>query len=164
MMPSQYTGLVKHQGSALTLAVFIIVVMALLASALIKMLSSSNESVAVEVYGARALQAATTGVEYMSSLIFPTDASATDTGAIASNACSDLSATTLNVTLPTSSTLGLAGCSFSVTCQDRVIDVADAAPAENVRYYRFVSTGTCDATDWSASRTVQVEAKALNYE
>ncbi|WP_111978312.1 hypothetical protein [Algibacillus agarilyticus] len=154
---------VKQGGSALVLALFIIVVMSVLASSLVKMLSATNESVAVEVYGTRALLAATTGVDYMLAQLFPIDASATDTASVNTLACADITSP-YSFTLPTSTNLGMANCSFTASCFDLVVDVNASATVENVRYYRVESIGTCDVGEWQTSRKIEVEAKALTYE
>ncbi len=148
-------GLHKQSGSSLMLAVFILVVMSLLASALMKMLSSSHESVVVEVYGTRALMAANTGVELMVSRIFPINATALVESDLVQNACGDLSSNPLTGALPNNS--GMTHCSYNVSCTDTVVQV----DGSDVRFYRFNSVGSCEFDDWTSVRQVQVEAKTV---
>ncbi len=145
----------KQAGSSLMLAVFILVVMSLLASALMKMLSSSHESVVVEVYGTRALMAANAGVELMVSSIFPINVTALSEADLVQNTCSDLTNNPITGSLP--STAGMSHCSYSVSCSDMVEQV----DGSDVRFYRFNSVGSCDIDGWTSVRQVQVEAKTI---
>ena len=60
-MSSRYP---QQQGSMLVIAIFIIVVISLLAASLSRILSSTADSVANEVYSAKAYYAADSGMEY----------------------------------------------------------------------------------------------------
>jgi len=131
------------------MAIFIMVVLMLLGTALMKMLSSSSEAVAQEVIGTRALAAANSGMQGQLQKLFPLDG----VGAVcpASTDYNNLA----NIT-------GLYHCSATVTCSNYVNH-------DGVNYYRLESTGKCGSGDISAnnravlsSRTVQVEARSLN--
>lgn len=61
----------KYQGSALVIAVFIIVVLSLLGVALFRMNNTSAHSVVYEVAGTRAFQAAQSGMQIKLQELFP---------------------------------------------------------------------------------------------
>ncbi|NTS75870.1 hypothetical protein HR060_03230 [Catenovulum sp. SM1970] len=143
----------KQQGSGIVLAIFLILVMSLLATALIRQLSSTNESVAVEVFGTRALMAANIGVEVMASNLFPIDATATSSDDFVAQACP--ATNPIQANLPAQQ--GMENCSYSVSCA--LLD--ENVNNQSVRFYRIISLGQCDVGDWQTSRTVQVEAKVL---
>ena len=148
--------LCNQRGSALALALFILVVMSLLSVTLLRLLDSSNESITVEVYGTRALLAATSGIDQMAAVIFPLNTTATSPDQLQSLRCADVT-NPLQTTLPNTVGLGTANCSVTVSCDDTEFTVA----GETVVYYRLTSVGVCNAGDWQTSRQVQVEAKAL---
>ena len=62
----------NHSGSALVIAIFVLVIMTLIGSALIRMQSSSAETVVYEVMGTRAYAAAQTGIQWQLTEVFPT--------------------------------------------------------------------------------------------
>lgn len=147
---------IYQQGSALVLALFVVVVMSLLSTTLIRMLDSSQESVVVEVFGTRALLAANTGIERMAAAIFPLDDTVTSSDQLPVIRCADVFPP-LQGSLPSQPNLGMAGCSYTVMCEDNEFDVA----GQSVVYYRFTSVGSCSVGDWQTSRQIKVEAKAL---
>ncbi|HBY85826.1 MAG TPA: type II secretory pathway component, partial [Colwellia sp.] len=61
----------EQRGSALVLALFIIVVTTLLGAALVRMISANSETIAYEVIGTRAYQAAQAGAQRKLSELFP---------------------------------------------------------------------------------------------
>jgi MSHA biogenesis protein MshP len=133
-----------QRGSALVIAIFIIIVMSLLGAALVNMLDSSQESVAYEVLGTRAYAAAQSGAQWQLGQIFQAGA-ASD----AVNACSVAAPPTI------SSTDGLKGCEIinPVTCSEYTHDT--------VRYFTIVSTGECTIDGEKTSRTIEVKARSL---
>ena len=60
-----------QKGSALVIAIFIIIVLSALGAALVNMLDSSQEGVAYEVLGTRAYTAAQSGLQWQLSETFP---------------------------------------------------------------------------------------------
>ena len=135
----------KNKGSALVIAIFILVVMTLLGSALVKMLSASAESVAFEVLGTRAFQAAQIGIEWELQKLFPLNSSAI--------ACQ--SQAIINSNKPNLSTIdGLYSCRIeALTCSSFEVN--------SVTYYTVESTGQCDINGEVTSRTLQVQARSL---
>lgn len=162
LIPSRTVNLVGSRGSALVLTVFVLLVMSLLAAALLRMISSSQESIVYEVYGTRALMAANSGIEAMANQIFPITPAATTPAELTSNDCD---AVTLAQPVNLTTTPGLENCSFTASCQDS----SAPAPADStiqidttaVVFYRFTSIGTCASADGeiTATRRIQVSAK-----
>ncbi|MFT4993404.1 MAG: MSHA biogenesis protein MshP [Paraglaciecola sp.] len=131
----------EQQGSMLIIALFLIIVMALLGLTLSRLLSASSDAIIYEVYGQRALNAANAGSEAQIALTFPVSGVAS---------CS----TTIGPTIDFSSVPGLEGCAVSAQCtQFSVVD-----GGVTLTYYKFSSTGTCKAGDVVATRTLQVDA------
>ena len=136
MYPKQYT----QRGSALVVAIFIIVVMLALVLSLSRLLISSSENVVYEVQGNRSLFAAQSGLELALVQLFPLDSSTTSCAAIS--------------TSHTFSGAGLQGCSASLSCTA----FADAS-AGGSTLYRLSSTGSCSAGEYDTRRTVQIEVR-----
>lgn len=143
MFPENLTKFARlQQGSALVIAVFIIVVMLLLVGALSKLLMTSNESVSYEVLGTRAFFAAQSGMEYGVKRLYPFGAvNSIDSVA----ACSNM--TPLN--LPDFDSSGLQACQASVYCQ--------SATSDGAYYFLLSSTGSCDGGEIQTSRTIEME-------
>jgi len=141
--PAGKLSINRQQGSALVIAVFLIIVTSLLAAGLIKMLSSTADSVAYEVIGTRAFQAAQTGAQLKLAQIFPLGTAPVTCAVADLNAVPDISAID-----------GLKGCEITLTCNSDVI-------VDGVTYYRVTSTGSCTVADVITSRTIEVGAKSL---
>ena len=134
-----------NKGSALVIAIFIIVVMSLLGSALVKMLSAGAESVAFEVLGIRSFQAAQIGLEWELQQLFPLNSAA--------GACQ--TQTTINNNKPNlANTDGLLNCRIeTLTCNSFVV--------QGTTYFTVESTGQCDINGEVTSRTLQIKARSL---
>jgi MSHA biogenesis protein MshP len=137
----QMTNFNKHQrGSALVVAVFIIVIMSLLGNALVRMMSSSAETVAYEVLGIRAYQAAQAGLQRKLAELFPL---APKVGVCNGPERYDFS-----------TVQGLENCeAISVGCTDSVI--------LGVTYYVITGIGQCDIAGVLTSREIEIRAKTL---
>lgn len=133
----------RQNGLSLVLAIFVLVIMSLLAAALINITSTGAESVAREVLSVRALLAAESGAQVQLSEIFPAGAPMnTDSCAASQNTWE-----TSNYTLG-----GLLGCSsVSVQCKYVVVD--------GVNYFSIASTGSCGPAGDAATRVIEVQAK-----
>ena len=145
---SQRKQPIKTQGSALILAVFIMVVVMLLGATLVKVFQSSSEAIAQEVLGTRALAAANSAMQAQLQQLFPLNNAV---GICPNNTHYDFS--TID---------GLQTCQADVSCDNYVVN-------QGINYYRLISTGTCGTGTMTAtnddvvlsSRTVQVEARGL---
>ncbi|MGL4249493.1 MAG: MSHA biogenesis protein MshP [Aeromonas sp.] len=141
----------RTRGSALMIALFVIVVMALLAAALGRLLVDSGEKNTMEVRSVRAQLAAQSGLEVALYQLFPNRPVAPS-----SNRCS-LVATTLQF----DDHPGLAGCQVAVSCSE----VSVTYNNQSSTGYRLQSAGSCGANDLASdnqdfrvSRTVTAEA------
>ena len=153
MMPSKC----NQQGSALILAVFVMVVIMLFGATMMRLLSTSGEAVAQEVLGSRALSAANSGIQGQLQKLFPLN------NAAPMVSCPVSPASPSSNSYNFSTIVGLTQCKAVVSCSNYVIN-------NGVKYYRLTSIGTCgNLTTMVAnsksvvvsSRTVQVEARSL---
>ena len=135
----------KQQGLSLVLAIFILVVLALLGAAMINILTAGTESVAREVVSTRALFAAESGAQWKLNDIFVAN------GTVDATQCADTNdgdPDTENFPDMT----GLFGCnSVSVDCSYVTVN--------SVNYFSITSTGTCGPANEPAVRVVEVQAK-----
>jgi len=136
----------KQGGYSLPIAVFILVIMALLAAAIVQLSSRNNLSSAQEVFSTRAFYAAESGASWaMSRLLFNTGSSVTK--ADSDIQCGNpVNGKTINFT-----PAGLAGCSATLSCS---VDTVGSTG-----YYSIVSTGVCGAGQVQATRVVEVGAR-----
>ncbi len=130
-----------HSGSALVLALFIIVIVTLLGTALVRMLSSNAETIAYEVLGTRAYQAAQAGAQIKLEEVFPLS-DPSECTAIDPNNPYDFTGID-----------GLDNCQAIVGCKDRTVD--------GITYYTITSTGQCDFSGVFTSRTIEVKARSV---
>ena len=144
----------RQRGSSLIIAVFIIVVFAILSLSITRTISSSTDQNVNEILGTRSLLAADTATELTLSQLFPLNN--------ASPAC--IAKQQLYF-----STAGLENCNAVVSCQETTIG--------NQQYFEIVSTGVCKAVlignsgapaqaderclalETCVSRTLEVEAR-----
>lgn len=130
----------KQQGVSLIVVVFILVSLSILASALVQVLTASNDSVAREVLSARAFLAAESGAQRMLNEIYEGNESDCDTPS------------------PQYLFPALEGCATVAVVCTLIDDVPVGSP--NI-YYTITSTGQCGPIGERASRTVEVQAKNI---
>ncbi len=127
----------QHQnGFSLPAAIFILVIMALLAAAMVSLLDKGNKSVTQEVLSTRAFFAAESGAQFVLGQLFSLNGGAAN--------CSASSSLTFNSN-------GFAGCSSSMSCVSRNIS--------GEIYFTINSTGTCAAGSDRAVREVELQAR-----
>ena len=149
MCPDTPTMVRSQRGSAILIALFVIVIMALLAAAMGRFLVDSSEKHTVEVRGVRALMAAQSGLEVALYRLYPNG----EWQGQASR-CVPIA---LDFTEP-----GLAGCQASITCNKVAVSAAGATQTA----YDFSSEGRCGDPetnsspnpDFAVSRTLVAEA------
>lgn len=147
-----------QRGSALMMGVFILVVMTLLGTAMLRILTSSNETIAFEVVGTRAYSAAQIGLQWRLQQIFtlgPTTYHCDST--LVADSPDDHASTDTSLP-PVSFTIGdapgLQNCKVSaLSCEDFKVD--------GVTYYTVKSTGQCSLAGEVTTRTVEVQARSL---
>lgn len=134
----------RQKGSALIVAIFIIIVLSALGAALVNMLESSQEAVAYEVLGTRAYTAAQSGAQWQLGQIFRPGSTSDIV-----NSCSVDSPPSIN------SIDGLNGCA--------IVDpmICNEFEHEGVRYFTIISTGECKIDGEITSRSVEVQARSL---
>jgi MSHA biogenesis protein MshP len=138
----------SQRGSAILIALFVIVIMALLAAAMGRFLVDSSEKHTVEVRGVRALMAAQSGLEIALYRLYPN-------GQWQGQQCA--ASTSLSFT-----DAGLIGCQAIVTCNKVSVSAAGATQTA----YDFSSEGRCGDPetnsspnpDFAVSRTLVAEA------
>ena len=142
----------RMRGSALLIALFVIVVMALLAAAMGRFLVDSGEKNTVEMRSVRALLAAQSGLEVALYRLFPNRTLAQPMPPVVCQATS---------TLSFASNPGLTNCQAVVRCA--TVPVTYNGSVTNG--YRLESVGTCGNSDlnsanpdFAVSRTLIVEA------
>lgn len=134
----------SQQGSVLVIAIFIIVVLGLLLSALANILNTSQQSVSYEVLGIRAQATANAGLEAGLYRVLRN-----------SVACNVIPAASTPLTATIDNTVvGLAQCSVSVTCNQRAVVNGSTAT-----YYILNSTGTCVAGNNKLTATRNLKAE-----
>lgn len=131
----------KQSGSAMVLALFIMVIVTLLGAALVRMISSSSETIVYEVLGTRAYQAAQAGAQRKLSEVFPL---LPGTGNCTAGSIWDYSAIE-----------GLENCKASV------VDCVEGPTVDEITYYTVTSTGQCDVAGVFTSRTIEIKARRL---
>ncbi|KGJ98946.1 hypothetical protein [Thalassotalea sp. ND16A] len=133
----------KQQGASLIMAVFMIVVLSLMAAALVRIIASSSETVSYQVFGTRAYAAADIGNQWGLQQLFPLGSEIVDCAVVNAATVPDLA----NVP-------GLIGCHIeTLQCTDFI--------ESGVTYFTLTATGACDAGSVRTSRTLQVEARSL---
>ena len=146
-----------QQGSALILALFVIIVVTMLGGALVRILSTSSETITQEVIGTRAFMAANSAMQAELQQLFPHSIVVGVPLIGSCNATNTYGLPDLGNDID-----GLYHCSASTTC-----DLYHSQ--DSVNYYRLTSTGECGSGVIEAeskmvvksSRTIQVEARSL---
>jgi MSHA biogenesis protein MshP len=130
----------------IVMALFVIIVLALLAGTLVNMISTSSNTVLYEVYGVRAKNAAQTGIQELAMISFPIG--------MGPQQCSQV--ITSNAAFATIS--GLETCEYQAECNTTDITFN----GEDYRHYRYTSTGSCGFDGVVVSRTLAVDAMQEN--
>lgn len=142
MYPRKTSRPLKHKqsGSMLVTAIFVLVVMAILGFAMIRLLAGASDAGVQQVLGLRAFNAAQSGLEAKVSEVFPLVNGGHD---------QDQCDGTLSHTFTNA---GLEDCRVTAEC-------AIAYEDTEVIYYRFTGTGQCQVDEYITSRTLSVDAK-----
>lgn len=135
----------RQKGSMLVIALFVIIVLALLGVTMTRMISASSQSTIVEVSGLRALSAAQSGAQLLLQQTFPLNAPINNCNTTLASATDFPSFTSID---------GLRNCDFIASCTTS--DVVKEGETHN--YYRFSSIGQCSVGDIIVSRQVSLDA------
>ncbi|MBU3020642.1 type II secretory pathway component [Aestuariibacter sp. A3R04] len=128
---------VQQQGSMLVMAVFAMVVMALLGLTLTRLLASGSQSVVYDVVGVRAGQAAEAGLMQLALSVTPL------------NGAAQPCAGTIHSAPAFSAIEGFKGCNYTARCQT----LPFTESSTNFYHYELKSTGTCALAEGVASIT-----------
>ncbi len=136
------------------MSLFIMIILILLGSALVKTLSSSSETIAQNVIGTRAYMAANSAMQAELQKLFPLNDAAIQCSGTVNY---DFSATGSNID-------GLFNCKATISCTNFATH-----PMTNEEFYRLISTGKCNSSALASdskgviasSRTIQVDARNL---
>lgn len=140
----------KQQGSAIVLAIFVIIIVSLLGAALVSLQRDSAKGANYEVYAARAYLSAYSASEVALVTLFPLNSSAAN----ATN-CSESAPSNIPVTL--GSDTGFHGCSAHYRCQTLPASTSSSLPTR----YKVVSTAVCENAQTVTRRQITVEAVNL---
>ena len=128
----------RQSGASLIMVLFIVVVLALLSAALVRINSQSVISNAHQVIATRAFFAAESGANFQSMQIFPLSGA---------SVCANRNFA-INVS-------GLNGCTAQTQCNTISVNSRD--------FYQVISQGQCNVgQDFQATRTIEVRMQALN--
>lgn len=141
-----HIALQRQRGFLIPLALFIVVVMGLLALALTRMSTQAGLASAQELLSLQAFYAGESGAQQgMNQLYPPADPNL--------NIRDDVNARCDGVvrTLAFAGVTGLSGCSAAVSC-----NCVSCTPAAATSFYTITSVGSCNAGTLSATRTIRV--------
>lgn len=129
-----------QRGSMLVIALFVIIIFALLGLTMTRLLSSSSNTIIHEVLGQRALNAARSGIECSLAEHFKSDPAATICAQFLSHTFSTVK--------------GLENCRYDtpLPTSRAIVD-----GAKNFTYMTFTSTGHCTAGNINVTRVVYVD-------
>ena len=149
MFPNQQIrkSLKKQKGSMLVIALFVIIVLAFLAYAMIGITENSNRATVYEVYGARALHAANSGTDRaLNEILGPNKSESCD------NASSNYALGSSNSTTTGAS---FSGCNIVISCDEFLVTET------GFTHFRVQSTASCIASEFTTYRSVSVEARVI---
>jgi MSHA biogenesis protein MshP len=132
-----YYNLKQQTGFSLPIAIFILVIMALIAAAVVSIYTKSLAGVSQEVLSTRAFYSAESGAQHVLGQLFPLNG-----GAASCTASSSLNF----------SSTGLNNCAASMSCT--------ATTVGSNTFYTITSTGSCSTGSTSTVRQIQIMARA----
>ncbi len=139
----------KQSGSAIVIAIFVILVVSMLGAALASLQKDSATGTSYEVYAARAYLSAYTGSEIALAELFPL------IPASASGAVSTCSNVSINPTLPAND-VGFHNCRIQ-----KVECTSIPASAGIATRYKITSTAVCENSQTVTRRQITVEATEI---
>ncbi|PKG38142.1 hypothetical protein CXF74_15115 [Psychromonas sp. Urea-02u-13] len=152
-MSHKVTSPKKQQGSAIVLAIFVIIIVSLLGAALVSLQRDSAKGTSYEVYAARAYLSAYSASEIALVDLFPLNSSAAN----ATN-CTDISVPLgTNISVPLGNDAGFHGCTADYQCQTLMPSTSSSLPTR----YKIVSTAVCKNAQTVTRRQITVEAVSL---
>jgi MSHA biogenesis protein MshP len=145
-------------GSALVMALFIIIILIFIGTTLLRVFSTSSEAISQEVIGTRAYMAANSAMQAELQQLFPLNSSSTcPLAPLTSTSNHNFSTSGKNIE-------GLFHCTASTSCS-----LYATHPQTSEKFFRLTSTGKCGSSALESdskivvvsSRTIKVEARSL---
>jgi MSHA biogenesis protein MshP len=133
-----YCNLKQQSGFSLPIAIFILVIMALIAAAVVSIYNKGVAGVSQEILSTRAFYSAESGAQHVLGQLFPLNGAAANCAASSS----------LNF-----SSIGLNNCAASMSCT--------ATTVGSNTFYTITSTGTCSTGSTTTVRQIQIMARGL---
>ncbi|PKF61989.1 hypothetical protein CW745_08365 [Psychromonas sp. psych-6C06] len=140
----------KQQGSAIILAIFVIIIISLIGAALVSLQRDSAKGTSYEVYAARAYLSAYSASEIALVDLFPLNSSAANP-----TNCSALNPPKITVTFDDD--VGFHGCRANYQCEILNPSITSGLPTR----YKVVSTAVCENAQTVTRRQITVEAVSL---
>jgi len=140
----------KQSGSAIIIAIFVIIVISLLGASLMSLQRDSAEGTSYEIYAARAYLAAYSASEIALVTLFPIDSSA-------ANATNCRISNPSKTIVPLENDAGFHGCTADYKCQILPPPTSSSLPTR----YKVVSSAICKNSQINARRQITVEATNL---
>tara|TARA_R110001583_G_scaffold10698_2_gene49044 strand:+ start:9366 stop:9836 length:471 start_codon:yes stop_codon:yes gene_type:complete len=141
-------SLQKQGGSAIVLAIFVIVIISMLGAALVSLQRDGAKGASYEVYASRAYLSAYSASELALVALFPINSTSADT-----TTCTGAE---FPVTLDTSSDTGFHGCTANYQCQI----LSPISSASLPTRYKIISTAVCENAQTVTRRQIMVEASS----
>lgn len=140
----------RQQGAALAIAIFVIVVLALIGLTVVKLIRDSSDTTITEVYGTRTEAAARSAAEIFLTQLFPLSSNTANSSLCPARSSNTPQALVLQQNLAVT---GLDRCQINVYC-DRL---SLSAPYTG-DHYRILAVAQCAAGDFEFSRQLLLEA------
>jgi MSHA biogenesis protein MshP len=140
----------KQSGSAIVLAIFVIVIISLLGAALVSLQRDSAKGTSYEIYASRAYLSAYSASEIALTELFPLIPIS------ASSAVPSCSNVSVGATLPTND-VGFHGCNAIISCKELAAVNSASLPTR----YKVTSTAVCKNNQTITRRQIMVEASSL---
>lgn len=145
----------QQRGAALAIAIFVIVVLALIGLTAVKLIRDSSDSTITEVYGTRTEAAARSAAEVFLTQLFPLNSSDATSSLCPPRASQLPSTVVLQQNLDA---IGLDRCQVTVQCDRLTL----SAPYSG-DHFRILSRAQCEAGALSFSRELLLEASDEIY-
>lgn len=146
--PLSKRSLQKQAGSAIVLAIFVILIISMLGAALVSLQRDNAEGTSYEVFASRAYLSAYSASELALVALFPLNSTSAD--------ITTCTGAEFSVTLDTSSDDGFYGCSANYQCQILLPISSASLPTR----YKVISTAVCENAQTVTRRQIMVEASS----
>lgn len=140
----------RQQGAALAIAIFVIVVLALIGLTVVKLIRDSSDTTITEVYGTRTEAAARSAAEIFLTQLYPLSSNSANSSLCPARVGNVPQTLVLQQNL---AAIGLDRCEVRVYC-----DRLSLTTPYSGDHYRIVAQAQCSAGDFEFSRQLLLEA------